>query len=217
MKGTVGVLLALTSAIYMEDDDASCVFELANMRDTIFRGKQRVKRKKNNKRQSTPTQKELSRRASKKVRQRQIANARDSSKQQSNIYGKSNTIYVKNHGRLEHTEDKFSDKNMYMCQWEDVPLHGPHKEGVIPPNSLDWYGLLIMWYKSKHTSKTKKTVSWADENKKRLVKYIAPRKPINCHLAHRDCFMRLKCYCMTDDPNKKAIINALLPRSMWKE
>lgn len=215
MKGTLGIMFALTSAISREDDDASCVFELPNMRETIFRGKNNITRNKNKKRQSTSTKKELSRRDSKKVRQRQIAHARDSSKLQTNIYDNSNITYIKNHGRLEQTEDKFSDKNVYMYQWEDVPLHGPHKEGVIP-RDMEGYDI-IMWYKSKNAPRTQKKVSWADEKKKKLVKYIAPRKPINCYLAHRDCFMRMKCYCMTDDPNKKAIINALLPRSMWKK
>ena len=208
MKGTLGLVFALTSAISLEDDDASCIFELPNMRDTIFRDKQNIKNKKNKKRQSTPSKKVLSRRKNKKVRQKQIAASRDSLNCKSHIYDHSDTVYVKRHGRLERTEDKFSDKNMY--QLENVPLHGHHKEGnkqTVP----DWYELLTMWYKYNHTPKTKKKVSWADENKNKLIKYIPPRKPINCYLAHRDCFMRMKCYCMVDDPNKKPIINALVP------
>ena len=150
MKGTLSVMFALTSAVSREDDDASCVFEVSN-----FRGKQHMTRKKKQKKtQGNISPKSLSRRAKKKERQRQIAAARDSLNSQVHIYNQSDTKYVKDHGRLEKIEDRFSDKNVYMYQWEDVPLHGPHKAGVIAPKSLDWYNLLIMWYKSKHTPKT---------------------------------------------------------------
>ena len=202
MKGTLSVMFALTSAVSMEDDDASCVFEVPS-----FRGKTHLIRKNKQKTQGNLSQKSLSRRAKKKERQRQIAAARDSINSQSHIYDQSDTIYVKDHGRLEKIEDRFSD--IKVNQWEDAALHGAHKEGNIAPKSLDWYNLLIMWYKSKHTSKTiKKKVSWADEKKKKFIHYIPARKPYNCYLTHRDCFMRMKCYCMLDDPSKKPLMNA---------
>ena len=110
-------------------------------------------------------------------------------------YEESSLTYVKSKGRLERMEDKFSDKNIYLYQWEDVPLHGPHKEGVIDRNSPFYE--YELWYRAYMLSKKKKSVYWADEKNKKLVKVkrIAPEKPYNCHLASRACFMRTYCFC----------------------
>ena len=221
MKGTLSVVFALTSAISREDDDASCVFGLPN------RGKQNLIKKKTGKIKGKLSAKTIARRTNKKVRQRQVSKARDSLENKRRPYEKTNTLYVKSHGRLERHEDVFSDSRFDKFQWEDVPLHGPHKEGVKP--RLLGNNEIAMWYSSQIKQPRVKRlhrvyygselvlltqspqslvlqgrrVSWADDNKQKLVKYIPGRKPANCYLAHRDCFMRMKCYCMYDDPNKK--------------
>ena len=202
MKGTVGMLFVLASATWKEDDDGSCVFS-----GTGIQGGKQQRNKKKKKTNGSPSPKALLRRANKKVRQRQLSKIRDSAEVEYHIYEHSNMTYVKNRGRLERKEDRFSDRKLDIYQWEDIPLHGPHKEGVIP-RDMEGYDI-IMRYRSFMLPKTKKRVSWADEKKKKLVRYIAPRKPVNCYLAHRDCFMRMKCYCMVDDPNKKPIMPSL--------
>ena len=225
MKGTLGVVFALASAISREDDDASCVFGLPN------RGKQNLTKKKTGKTKGKLSAKTITRRTRKKVRQRQISEARDSLENKRRPYEQTNTLYVKSHGRFERHEDKFSDSRFDKFQWEDVPLHGPHKKGVIPPHAYDiamWYKRLMnppkvkrlhrVYYGTEFVLQSQsrlsrarwgKRVSWADDNKQKMVKYIPGRKPANCYLAHRDCFMRMKCYCMYDDPNKKPIMNSL--------
>ena len=230
MKGTLGVLFALTSAISWEDEDVSCVYGLPN------RSKQHLIKKKTGKTKGKLSAKTIERRTRKKVRQRRISKARESLENKRRLYEQTNTSYVKSHGRLERHEDKFSDTKFDKYQWEDVPLHGPHKEGVIPRHAYE----ISMWYKSlmkppqvkpqvkrlhrvyygselvlltqspQSIAQWGQRVSWADDNNQKLVsKYIPGRKPVNCHLAHRDCFMRMKCYCMYDDPNKKPIMNSL--------
>ena len=226
MKGTLGVVFALASAISRKDDDASCVFGLPN------RGKQHLIKKKTKKTKGKLSAKTIARRTRKKVRQRQVLKARDSLENKRRPYEQTNTLYVKSHGRFERHEDKFSDSRFDKFQWEDVPLHGPHKKGVIPPRAYEismWYKSLMkppqikrlhrVYYGSELVLLTQspqslalwgKRVSWADDNNQKLVsKYIPGRKPANCHLAHRDCFMRMKCYCMYDDPNEKPIIDSL--------
>ena len=224
MKGTLGVAFALASAISREDDDASCIYGLPN------RGKQNLT-KKTGKTKGKLSSKTIARRTRKKVRQRQISKARDSLENKRRPYEQTNTLYVKSHGRLERHEDTFSDSRFDKYQWEDVPLHGPHKEGVIPRHAYDiamWYKRLMsppkvkrlhrVYYGSEFVLQSQsrlsrarwgKRVSWADDNKQKMVKYIPGRKPANCYLAHRDCFMRMKCYCMYDDPNKKPIMDSL--------
>jgi len=135
--------------------------------------------------------KELTRRYKKKVRQLAIAKARDSLEKKERLYEQPNIIYVKSRSRLERSEDRFSDRNIYLSQWENVPLHGPHAPSVIPTK----------WNGSSMQAKNKpvKRVSWADEKKKKFIRYIAPRPPYNCHLATRSCFMTMKCQCMNDD------------------
>ena len=232
MKGTVGVLFALTSSVWRDLDDCSCAGVVPTFQCGTNK-QQRFKKKTKKKVNGSPSQKNLMRRATKKVRQRNIANARDSLERKERLYQPSNSVYVKQHGRLELIEDRFSDSRYDKLQWDDnVPMHGPHKEGVL---TRDMYEI-SMWYKSlmkppqvkrlhrvyygselvlltqspKSLERWGKRVSWADDNKQKLVsKYIPGRKPVNCHLAHRDCFMRMKCYCMYDDPNKKPIMNIL--------
>ena len=216
MKGTLGVLFALTSAISWEDEDVSCVYGLPN------RSKQHLIKKKTGKTKGKLSAKTIERRTRKKDRQRRISKARESLENKRRLYEQTNTSYVKSHGRLERHEDKFSDTKFDKYQWEDVPLHGPHKEGVIPRHAYEismWYKSLMkpppvpvkrlhrVYYGSELVLLTQslqsielhgRRVSWADDNKQKLVslvKYIPARKPANCYLASRACFMRMQCFC----------------------
>ena len=231
MKGTVGVLFALTSSVWRDLDDCSCAGVVPTFQCGTNK-QQRFKKKTKKKVNGSPSQKNLMRRATKKVRQRNIANARDSLERKERLYQPSNSVYVKQHGRLELIEDRFSDSRYDKLQWDDnVPMHGPHKEGVLTRDMYEismWYRSLTKKWFSVNTPSVKRVhrvyygsemvllvaggnrrhVSWADDNKEKLVKvrHFRPNKPYNCFLAHRDCFMRQQCYCMVDNPDTKPIM-----------
>ena len=221
MKGTYTIMSVLSSAISPELDDASCAGAVPTFEGATNK-QQRFKKKQTNKKKRTPSEKALARKLVKKMREREIANKRDRREADMRPYEQSTLTYVKSKGSLERMEDEFSDKNIYLYQWEDVPLHGPHKEGVIPRHAYEismWYKSLMkpppvpvkrvhrVYYGSELVLLTQslqsielhgRRVSWADDNKQKLVslvKYIPARKPANCYLASRACFMRMQCFC----------------------
>jgi hypothetical protein len=192
MKGAYTIISIMASGIWEDLDDASCAMALPTFKCATNK-QQRFNKKQKNKKRGTQSEKALARRNEKKTREKAIAGNRDRRESNMHPYEQSSLTYVKSKGRLE---DKFSDKNIILHQGKEwLAPYGPNKEGVIDRNSPFYE--YELWYKAYMLSKRKKSVSWADEKNKKLVKVkrIAPEKPYNCHLATTTCFMRTYCFC----------------------
>ena len=186
----------MASGIWDDLDDASCAMTLPTF-ECATNKQQRFNKKQKNKKKSAPSEKALARKLEKKTREKAIAGNRDRRESNMHPYEQSSHTYIKTKGkRKERLEDEFSDKNIILHQGKEwLAPYGPNKEGV--RNTDDPLYKYDMWYKAYMLSKRKKSVSWADEKNKKLVKVkrIAPEKPYNCHLATTTCFMRTYCFC----------------------
>jgi len=196
MKGAYTVISIMASGIWDDLDDASCAMTLPTF-ECATNKQQRFNKKQKNKKKSAPSEKALARKLEKKTREKAIAGNRDRRESNMHPYEQSSHTYIKTKGkRKERLEDEFSDKNIILHQGKEwLAPYGPNKEGV--RNTDDPLYKYDMWYKAYMLSKRKKSVSWADEKNKKLVKVkrIAPEKPYNCHLATTTCFMRTYCFC----------------------
>ena len=213
----------MASGIWDDLDDASCAMTLPTF-ECATNKQQRFNKKQKNKKKSAPSEKALARKLEKKTREKAIAGNRDRRESNMHPYEQSSHTYIKTKGkRKERLEDEFSDKNIMLHQGKEwLAPYGPHKEGVIPRHAYEismWYKSLMkpppvpvkrfhrVYYDSEVVLLTQslksielhgKRVSWADDNKQKLVslvKYIPARKPANCYLASRACFMRTYCFC----------------------
>ena len=193
MKGAYTVISIMASGIWDDLDDASCAMTLPTFECATNKQQRFNKKKQKNKKKGAPSEKALTRKHEKKTREKAITRNRDRRESNMHPYEQSTHTYIQTKGRFE---DKFSDKDIMLHQGKEwLEPYGPNKEGV--RNTDDPLYKYDMWYTAYMLSKRKKSVSWADEKKKKLVKVkrIAPEKPFNCHLATTTCFMRTYCFC----------------------